>query len=413
MKIYTILVASVSVLATLSAAATDINKVTAGSLAGLVGADTLSTSLNIAGGELNAADFSFIADKMSDLAELDISGCRIVAYKGDPLPYSRLTSSKAASIPSYAFVGMKKLRKVSLPASLRSIGSGAFSGCSLTEMTIPEGVTEIGDYAFLRCESLVSVTIPASLTVLGKGVFSCCSALAAVNFNGSGVTSLPESTFEGCVSMTRIDFSSLAACTEIGPWSLAHMSGLTAITLPDNTRRMNRGAMIADTQIADMQLPADIEYIDSHVMSGLMALNSINAEKLQHVPELGDDVWSGVHKPDVYLVTADKTMQEAFQNALQWQEFNIKTKDEWTGTTDMIGDEIGQPHFTVYTEGSELIVDSSGSDIGEVSVFDTAGIRTASLCFELHKARVRIETSSWAKGIYLVVTNLGVTKIAL
>ncbi len=219
MKIYTILVASVSVLSTLSAAATDINKVTAGSLAGLVGADTLSTSLNIAGGELNAADFSFIADKMSDLAELDISGCRIVAYKGDPLPYSRLTSSKAASIPSYAFVGMKKLRKVSLPASLRSIGSGAFSGCGLTEMTIPEGVTEIGDYAFLRCESLVSVTIPASLTVLGKGVFSCCSALAAVNFNGSGVTSLPESTFEGCVSMTRIDFSSLAACTEIGPWS--------------------------------------------------------------------------------------------------------------------------------------------------------------------------------------------------
>ncbi len=115
MKIYTILVASVSVLATLSAAATDINKVTAGSLAGLVGADTLSTSLNIASGELNAADFSFIADKMSDLAELDISGCRIVAYKGDPLPYSRLTSSKAASIPSYAFVGMKNCAKCLYP----------------------------------------------------------------------------------------------------------------------------------------------------------------------------------------------------------------------------------------------------------------------------------------------------------
>ena len=44
--------------------------------------------------------------------------------------------------------------------SVTSIGEAAFYGCSLTAITIPEGVTSIGDEAFCICESLTSITLP-------------------------------------------------------------------------------------------------------------------------------------------------------------------------------------------------------------------------------------------------------------
>ena len=51
-------------------------------------------------------------------------------------------------------------------------------------MTIPAGVTTIGDYALYSCVRLTSVTIPASVTSLGRGAFHACDSLATVVFQG-------------------------------------------------------------------------------------------------------------------------------------------------------------------------------------------------------------------------------------
>ena len=45
-------------------------------------------------------------------------------------------------------------------------------GCeSLTDVIIPDGVTEIGSYAFSQCYLLETITIPASVTYIGDNVF--------------------------------------------------------------------------------------------------------------------------------------------------------------------------------------------------------------------------------------------------
>jgi hypothetical protein len=56
------------------------------------------------------------------------------------------------------------------------IGYRAFR-TGLTSVTIPEGLTTIGDYAFYECESLISVTLPASVTGVGYGAFYDCDKL--------------------------------------------------------------------------------------------------------------------------------------------------------------------------------------------------------------------------------------------
>ena len=54
------------------------------------------------------------------------------------------------------------------------------NGSGITEYTIPEGVTTIGKYAFCHCSSLTSVTIPDSVTEIGGEAVKNCSSLTSV-----------------------------------------------------------------------------------------------------------------------------------------------------------------------------------------------------------------------------------------
>jgi hypothetical protein len=54
----------------------------------------------------------------------------------------------------------------------------AFKGCcGLTEVLIPDGVTELGDGAFENWIGLTEVAIPASVNKIGRGTFKGCRAL--------------------------------------------------------------------------------------------------------------------------------------------------------------------------------------------------------------------------------------------
>lgn len=67
---------------------------------------------------------------------------------------------------------------VTIPAGVTSIGDYAFWNCaSLTGVTIPEGMTSVGEGAFSHCESLTSVTVPNPSASVGFGAFQDCFSL--------------------------------------------------------------------------------------------------------------------------------------------------------------------------------------------------------------------------------------------
>jgi hypothetical protein len=74
----------------------------------------------------------------------------------------------------------------------------------LTNLSIGNGVTNIGIYAF-SATTLSSVTIPNSVTSIGRGAFDYFTNLTSVKIPDS-VSSIGGDAFYGCTSLTSVYF---------------------------------------------------------------------------------------------------------------------------------------------------------------------------------------------------------------
>ncbi len=99
-----------------------------------------------------------------------VSGGVLVAYRG--------TGSEAVIpdgvrvIAAEAFLGHEELESVIMPDSLRVIGEGAFENCTgLEQIVLKEGLEQIKDRAFSGCGNVGTVSVPASVKTLGLGAF--------------------------------------------------------------------------------------------------------------------------------------------------------------------------------------------------------------------------------------------------
>ena len=94
--------------------------------------------------------------------------------------------SSVTSIGSSAFSGSTGLTSVTIPDVVISIGSTAFYGCTgLTSITIPNGVTSIGYNTFYGCTNLTSIVIPSSVKSIGNYTFYDCTSLKDVYYAGT------------------------------------------------------------------------------------------------------------------------------------------------------------------------------------------------------------------------------------
>jgi len=81
----------------------------------------------------------------------------------------------------------------------------AFNGCTaLTEVILPDGVTEIGNYAFANCSGLQMLSLPDELETIGSAAFNGCSSLTGQLVIPDKITEIPESAFEEASGITSL-----------------------------------------------------------------------------------------------------------------------------------------------------------------------------------------------------------------
>lgn len=89
---------------------------------------------------------------------------------------------------------------------LQSHGGFYVAGELVTELVIPEGITEIDAMRFYSCGSLTSVVIPEGVTTIGEDAFNYCLGLRCVSIPES-VTAIGKYAFYGCSSMTDVYYA--------------------------------------------------------------------------------------------------------------------------------------------------------------------------------------------------------------
>lgn len=102
---------------------------------------------------------------------------------------------------------------------------------SITDITIPDSVTSIGDWVFSYCLNLKSMALSNSVTSIGNYMFYKCTGLTSITI-GSGVTSIGREAFWGCSNLTNITIPN--SVTSIDEWAFAICTDLTSITIPSS-----------------------------------------------------------------------------------------------------------------------------------------------------------------------------------
>ena len=167
------------------------------------------------------------------------------------------------------------IKYVTLPDGLTSIGDDAFYNCSgLTSVTIPNSVTSIGEWAFQGCSGLTSVTIPNSVTSIGKGAFAYCSSLTSINIPNS-VTSIEESAFIVCSGLNSITIPN--SVTSIGYSAFSHCSSLTSITIPNSVTSIEYYAFSDCSSLTSVTIGNSVTSIGDDAFDGCYGIQEVTS----------------------------------------------------------------------------------------------------------------------------------------
>lgn len=270
------------------------------------------------------------------------------------LPYG------TTQIPPSAFYHCDSLTKVTIPDTVTNIGSYAFSGCSLTEVVIPDSVASIGDYAFFNCDYLTdvaigsgvksignysfsacdvltSIIIPDSVTSIGENAFYYCNELASASI-GNGVITIGNSAFSSCTKLENLTIGN--SVMSIGNNAFNGCSSLTNVRIPDNVLSIGNGAFGWCYNLSSAAIGDNIIRIGDNAFCGCRELTHITFPG--NVSNIGREAFSLCDK--LNIVTLSKSVKKiengAFVNCEaiehveyggdenEWNEMDIGVKND-------------------------------------------------------------------------------------
>ena len=167
----------------------------------------------------------------------------------------------------------------------------------LSEVDIPESVTEIRAGAFRNCVNLSSVKIPNSVTTLGAKAFEGCSTLSSAQLS-TALTTLEAYVFNGCISLEEIEIpNSLDEKATVAPGAFTGADNLRKFTFGPNTKKLADNLFAGCTSMEEIDLPGTLTNIGKSSFANCTNLKRVTMP--EDVKGIGDDAFTGCKKLEV------------------------------------------------------------------------------------------------------------------
>lgn len=129
-----------------------------------------------------------------------------------------------------AFANCTNLSSIIIPNGVKFIGYNAFANCErLTIISLPNSVEKIEHEAFDNCTSFESIKLPQDLKIIEHELFRNCSNLESVLFPDS-LCSIEYNAFKNCVKLKDVTFPETLRC--LGKSAFYNCDSLSSVTLP-------------------------------------------------------------------------------------------------------------------------------------------------------------------------------------
>ena len=207
----------------------------------------------------------------------------------------------------------------------------------LTTITIPIGVTSIGDYAFYSCFKLDSVSLGNSLTTIGEASFGHCASSTSILIPNS-VTTIGDYAFN---NVPNIVFSGIATGS---PWGAKSINGYVdaplvyndetktslracsaiasgEIIIPNSVTSIEERAFCFCSNLTSVIIPNSVTYIGNYAFAQCSALTTVYcyASTPPSLEVFSDDFLDHVCQNATLYVPQNSI--DLYRNANGWSEF--------------------------------------------------------------------------------------------
>ncbi|MCM1058171.1 MAG: leucine-rich repeat domain-containing protein [Firmicutes bacterium] len=256
-----------------------------------------------------------VPSALTDLAELMGNMITVGPVSGIP----KYTVVDGRIVADQAFYRSDSLEEVSLKQGITEIGQFAFARSTLKKIEIPAGVTNIGYGAFYHCDGLESVSLPDSVMNVEPKAFDFTAMLD--NFKNDGTAFLVNGgvllAYNGSDSQVFVPGGIRVIAAEV----FAGHEEIESVRLPDSVLVVGEAAFENCTGLRQVNLGAGVEQIKDRAFAGCTSLEAIKLPaSVQETGALafGDAqvIYNGDRPTETYELSATRLSNEQYRDVM-------------------------------------------------------------------------------------------------
>ncbi len=290
------------------------------------------------------------------------------------------SSNHLITVGKYAFQNCTSLREAILPDTVTEIKEGTYEGCTslveISQTSVAEGITEIGNNAFKGCSNLEGFNLLKTVTTIGEYAFANCIKLEGIGYGSSNhLTTVGKYAFQNCTSLTDVILTDLV--TEIKEGTYKGCTSLKEINLPKTVTTIGDYAFAdcnsleqiivsKDTKIATNALPNN---------SGLIVGRRDDTTKIVYQINSEDGTVSIIEKPEgieeipetieldgkQYNVVSKPFIRINMPDSKDWTKDDILVEISVTDIVEITSLKMNQKDLTITEGKSQILIKSNGT----------------------------------------------------